>query len=97
VIFELEQNFPNPFNPSTTIKYSLGRENNGLSSNTVLKIYNTLGQEIKTLVNEKQKSGEHTVAWNGTDNGGNRVASGVYFYSLQRGESRVSRKMILLK
>ncbi len=96
-VFELKQNYPNPFNPTTTIKYSLGRENNGGRSNTVLEIYNTLGQEIKTLVNERQRPGEYTVEWNGTNNSGERVASGVYFYSLKRGESRVSKKMVLLK
>jgi immune inhibitor A len=96
-VFELEQNYPNPFNPTTTIRYALGREDNGIRSNTTLKIYNTLGQEVKTLVNEAQYPGSYTVEWNGTNNEGRRVASGVYFYALQRGENRLSKKMIFLK
>jgi len=95
--FELGQNYPNPFNPITTIKYSLGREEGALRSNTVLKIYNTLGQEVKTLVDGWQRPGHYSIEWNGTDNSNTRVASGVYFYSLQRGDNRASKKMIFLK
>ncbi len=90
--FELWQNYPNPFNPSTLISYQLPS-----SGNVKLKIYDTLGKEIKTLVNSFQNEGEHSVIWNGDDESGNQVSSGVYFYSLKSGELNLQKKMILVR
>ena len=85
-------NYPNPFNPSTTIRYSL-RE----SSLATLAVYNSLGQKIKTLVDGSQTAGVHTVQWDGRDEEGQRVSSGVYFYRLQSGEYRKTMKMVLFE
>lgn len=90
--YRLEANYPNPFNPSTTIKYQLAK-----SGVTTLKIYNTVGEEIRTLVNEDQSAGEFTTTWNGKDNQGNAVASGVYILTIRSGEFQKSQQMILLK
>jgi hypothetical protein len=92
--FVLNQNYPNPFNPSTVIHYQLP-----VDSRVALRIYNTLGQEVKTLVNELQKAGYETVEWN-TGN----VASGVYFYKLEATSATDAtktftqvKKMIMIK
>ncbi len=90
--FELQQNFPNPFNPETVISYSLSRP-----SPVTLSIYNLLGQEITTLANETQAAGTHSIVWNGRDRDGRPVASGVYFYRLRAGDVEQTKKMILLK
>ncbi|MGH1362963.1 MAG: FG-GAP-like repeat-containing protein [Calditrichia bacterium] len=90
--FHLAQNYPNPFNPSTTIEYSLPR-----SSTVTLVIYNTAGQKIKTLVNAQQKAGSQMVDWDGTDDSGNRVASGIYLYRLKVEDNIFSRKMLLVR
>ncbi|MDX1699530.1 MAG: T9SS type A sorting domain-containing protein, partial [Melioribacteraceae bacterium] len=100
----LSQNYPNPFNPSTTIKYSISnvetmelalhmRNETSLQTiNVELKIYDLLGQEVTTLVNEKQKVGNYEVTWEA----GN-YPNGVYFYKLKAGDFTETRKMILLK
>jgi N-acetylneuraminic acid mutarotase len=85
--FELKQNYPNPFNPSTKIEYSIPK--NGL---VTVRIYNMLGQEIKTLVSEFHNSGTYTVEFNASE-----FASGTYFYSLQASGFVETKKMILLK
>lgn len=85
--FALEQNFPNPFNPSTAIKYSL--PNSGLVK---IKIYDTLGREISTLVNEVKNTGIHHVIFNGSD-----LSSGIYFYKLDFNEYMSVKKLILVK
>jgi hypothetical protein len=85
--FALRDNYPNPFNPSTTISFQLPK-----SSMTSLKIFNTFGQEIATLIEGEKEAGSHQVQWNATT-----VASGVYFYRLQAGEFMETKKMILLK
>lgn len=90
--FELAQNYPNPFNPSTTIRYSLP-----VNSTVRLTVYNVLGQEIRTLVNEIQNAGEQTVVWDGRDNQGIMAGSGLYIYLLQAGENILSRKMMLIQ
>lgn len=90
--FYLAQNYPNPFNPSTTIHYNLPK-----SANVSLKIFNALGQEVKTLVQENQAAGEQSIAWDGKNNSGNPVSSGVYLYVLKSGSEVLSRKMLLLK
>ncbi len=85
--YALEQNYPNPFNPSTTIKYSLP------SNSTVsLKVYNLVGQEVATLINSYQSSGEYTVSFNASN-----LSSGVYFYRLESGSFNVVKKMLLIK
>ena len=91
--FELSQNFPNPFNPSTGIKYQMP-----VSSNISLIIYDILGNEIKTLVNnEKQSSGSHEVMWDGTNNAGTAVSSGTYFYKMITPDFSKTLKMLLMK
>jgi immune inhibitor A len=95
--FDLEQNYPNPFNPTTTINYALHNTSTFPVPNTVLKVFNLLGQEIRTLVDKKQMPGDYSVEWDGTDNMGHRVASGLYFYKLTRGADKDTRKMVLLK
>jgi flagellar hook assembly protein FlgD len=90
--FRLEQNYPNPFNPSTQIEYELPA-----STEVTLKIYNLLGQEVKTLVTEIQGKGVYTVEWNGTNHNGLEVAGGIYFYRLISDTFVQTRKMILLK
>jgi hypothetical protein len=76
--FKLYNNYPNPFNPITTIKYSLP-----VDANVELRIFNLLGQEVSTLVNDMEKAGFHYVQWNGTNRSGNILASGVYFVYMQ--------------
>ena len=91
--FELEQNFPNPFNPATTIRYGLS-----IDSRVTLKIFNLLGKEIISLVNnEPQKAGFHIAIWNGKNRGGQTVASGIYVYQLRAGDFGMSKKMAFLK
>jgi hypothetical protein len=76
--FNLLQNFPNPFNPETKIKFVVSSE-----AKINIKIYNTLGKEIKELINETRNSGEYEIAWDGTDNFGKKVSSGVYFIKME--------------
>lgn len=90
--FGLLQNAPNPFNPKTTIAFSLPEPND-----VRLEIYDVAGRRVTTLVNERLGAGEHRVEWNGVASTGDRVASGVYFYKLTSGEQNVSKKMVLLK
>ena len=85
--FNLSQNYPNPFNPSTTISYSI--PTNGFVN---LKIFNAVGEEVKTLVNENKSAGVHKVTFNAVN-----IPSGIYFYKLAAGESSLVKKMILLK
>ncbi len=91
--FELKQNYPNPFNPVTTIKYSIptnvGVETHGRAS---LRIYNVLGEEVATLVNQRQAPGNYSVQFNASN-----LPSGVYFYTLRVGDFVATKKMILLK
>lgn len=88
--FTLEQNFPNPFNPSTTIKYSLGKE-----SDVTLKIYDILGNEVAELVNERQAAGVYYISFNTKDF--YKLDSQVYFYVLKTGAFIKTRKMLLLQ
>jgi hypothetical protein len=90
--FGLLQNAPNPFNPKTTIAFSLAEPND-----VRLEIYDVAGRKVTTLVNERLGAGEHRVEWNGVASTGDRVASGVYFYKLTSGSDNVSKKMVLLK
>ena len=96
--FELSQNYPNPFNPTTTIKYFLPSVANGDQTLvTTLRIYNVLGEVVKTLVNEPKSPGVYYEVWDGKDNQGNQVASGIYFYRLSAGKFSETKKMVLLK
>ena len=95
--FALSQNYPNPFNPTTTIKYDLPEQ-----ANVVLKIYNLLGQEVVTLTNSPQSAGYYAATWNGRNNFGLQVSSGVYFYRFEArsvsGHTFASlKKMLFLK
>lgn len=91
--FSLEQNYPNPFNPTTTFSYSLPK----LSEVNVV-VYNIVGQVVARIVNHKmQNAGRYEVNWNGTDDFGKSVASGVYFYQLKTNEVTLTKKMMLLK
>jgi hypothetical protein len=88
----LSANFPNPFNPATTISYSVAK-----AGEVSLKVYNTKGQLVKTLVGENKASGKHTAVWNGTDDHGKPVSSGMYLYRMQTGKFTSTRKMMLMK
>ncbi|MCG3155850.1 MAG: hypothetical protein DKINENOH_02458 [bacterium] len=90
--FELAQNFPNPFNPETTISFRMERP-----AFAELEIYNLKGERIRTLVSTSLPAGTHAVRWNGTDDRGTRLASGVYTYRLKAGEAVKARTMLLLK
>jgi len=90
--FGLFQNAPNPFNPKTTIAFSLPEP-----VEVKLDVYDVSGRRVTTLVDERLGAGEHRVEWDGMGATGDRVASGVYFYKLTAGEKNVSRKMVLLK
>ncbi len=90
--FSLGDNYPNPFNPVTSIQYSL-RE----PAHVKMSIYDMLGREITTLVNEYQDFGFYNVRWDGTNHVGRKVSSGVYFYLVQMGSFKQIKKMVLLK
>lgn len=90
--FSLAQNFPNPFNPSTTIAYDLNK-----AADVELAVYNILGQKIRTLVTKNLQAGEYSAQWNGRNNEGNLVASGIYFYQLKAGDQIQVRKMLLMR
>jgi hypothetical protein len=91
--FELLQNYPNPFNPETSIRYNLPA-----ASNVKIEIYDLLGRRVRTLVNvNNQVAGYHQALWNGRDDGGVPVASGVYIYRITTNAQSLARKMILMK
>lgn len=92
--FRLEQNYPNPFNPSTRIRFSVGQENQnmGEGERVTLKVYDVLGREVATLVNEIKPPGSYEVTWDASG-----MASGTYFYRLQAGEFVQTRKLLYLR
>ncbi len=92
--FKLGSNYPNPFNPETIIQYTL---DNPTAEATQLIIFNSLGQVIRQLVNEKQASGNYQITWDGKDDWGRPAASGVYYYQLSSGSKKAVQKMILLR
>jgi hypothetical protein len=94
--FSLNQNYPNPFNPITTISYVITGAGPRLD-NTRLDIINILGQHIKTLVDRDEVPGQYSITWDGRDETGREVASGLYFYRLTRGNQDETKKMLLLK
>jgi peptidyl-prolyl cis-trans isomerase A (cyclophilin A) len=88
----LDQNIPNPFNPTTTINFNLAN-----SQLVQLDIYNSKGQLVKNLVSDSYSAGQHSVIWNGEDNAGSSVGSGIYFYIMKGDDFRLIRKAILMK
>jgi len=90
--FVLKQNYPNPFNPHTVIEYEIPK-----ITNVTLQIYNPLGREIITLIDEVQYPGSYSVIWDGMDDLGNKVNSGIYLYKIKAGRYISTKKMILIK
>jgi len=90
--FQLYNNYPNPFNPATTISYDLP-----ISAPVKVDVLNILGQHVRTLVDETQSAGHYEVVWDSKDNQGRTVTSGVYIYRITTGDFTNSKKMVLLK
>ncbi|MGK9370018.1 FlgD immunoglobulin-like domain containing protein [Melioribacter sp. Ez-97] len=90
--YALDQNYPNPFNPSTIITYTLPE-----LTNVRIKIYDALGREVRSLLDEVKSAGKHNILWDGRDNSGNRVSSGTYFYQIIAGDFVQTRKMVMVK
>ena len=91
-VYALQQNYPNSFNPGTTIQYSLPE-----AGPVSLKVYDIAGQMVRHLVNQHQNAGSHQAVWDGLDASGAPTANGVYIYELKAGEYRALRKMLLIK
>jgi flagellar hook assembly protein FlgD len=91
-IFNLSQNYPNPFNPVTNFKFSLPQ-----ASHVKIEIFNILGQKVKTLVDEDMKAGSFVVDWDGEDQRGVEVSSGIYFYRMIADDFSTVKRMVLLK
>jgi len=94
-VFTLEQNYPNPFNLTTELRYYVPEKYQTVFVS--LRIYNLLGQGIRTLISETQNSGRHSVTWDGKDDKGREVSSGIYFYRLEAGDSKLTKRMVLIK
>ncbi|MCB0747881.1 MAG: T9SS type A sorting domain-containing protein [Ignavibacteriae bacterium] len=92
--FSLNQNYPNPFNPSTVIQFSIPNvnQNGKIINNVMLKVYDVLGREVKTLVNESKQPGTYEVKFDAS-----QLSSGIYFYTLSAGDFYQTKKMMLLK
>ena len=90
--FSLLQNFPNPFNPTTEIRFDLPSE-----GHVNLSVYNMTGQKIKSLGSGSMQPGYHSVSWDGTNDSGGKVATGMYFYRIQAGKFQDTKKMLFLK
>ena len=88
----LHQNYPNPFNPFTTLRYELTKDDF-----VTITVYDILGNVVKNLVNANQLSGYKSVQWNAKNNSGQPVSAGVYIYTIEAGDFRQTKKMILLK
>ena len=91
-VTKLNNNYPNPFNPTTTISFSLKE-----TGYVTIDIYNIRGQLVKTLVNGEFDDAHHEVVWDGKDNSGKNTGSGVYFYKMKAGKFAQTKKMILMK
>ncbi len=89
--FSLSQNFPNPFNPSTTIRYHLPG-----TGRTRITIFDILGQKMRSLVDEMKTAGKYTIVWDARDDRGNRVSAGAYFIRIEAGNDTKTRKMLLV-
>ena len=92
ISYQLFQNFPNPFNPTTIIDYELPR-----TELVSLKIFDIMGREVSFLINEIQKPGRKSIIWDATNDLGQSVSAGMYFYTIQIGNFRQTKKMVLLK
>ena len=92
VTTRLKGNYPNPFNPETTLNFDIKERTMG-----TLKIFNIKGQLVRSLINEPINSGPHSIIWDGADNHGNSVSSGIYYYRLKAGEYRAIKSMVLMK
>jgi hypothetical protein len=90
--FELFQNYPNPFNPTTTINYALPQD-----GNVTISIYSVNGEKVKSVLNQFMEKGFHTVEWNGTNQNGSPVSTGIYIYELIAGDQKLAKKMFLAK
>jgi hypothetical protein len=90
--YTLRQNYPNPFNPTTTISYDIP-----VAEKVTLRVFDMLGREVKTLVNGDVNAGTHTAVWDGTNNSGDAVASGIYIYKLKAGKTQINKKMTLMR
>jgi flagellar hook assembly protein FlgD len=88
----LEQNFPNPFNPTTTISFSIKD-----AGNVSLIIYDVAGRRVRELLNQRRDRGAYNVVWDGHNDGGSKVASGVYFYRMVAGSFVDTKKLTILK
>jgi flagellar hook assembly protein FlgD len=95
----LYQNHPNPFNPTTAIPFTVYGSQSMVHSSirTTLEIYNIRGELVRTLINESRRPGRYEIVWNGKDDDGNQVASGVYFYQLKTDDYRQTKKMLLVR
>jgi flagellar hook assembly protein FlgD len=91
-VFALHQNYPNPFNPVTTIRFDVPQE-----SHIRMDIYNILGQRVRTLVNSDMQAGYHTIRWNGTNDMGKPLSSGMYIYRIHSSEFTSVKKLVLMK
>ena len=96
-VFSLSPNYPNPFNPSTTIKFQLPDQNGTTTVRTVLRVYDILGRLVRTIVDEDMSPGFYTMQWDGLNDNGVKISSGVYFYSITADDFRKTKKMLLLK
>jgi hypothetical protein len=94
--FRLFQNYPNPFNSATSIQYTVASSQSH-PIHTTLKIYNILGREVRELVNTRQSPGNYTVSWDGKNNQGKQVGSGIYFYQIKTGNFTETKKLVLIK
>ena len=91
-MFALHQNYPNPFNPTTQIRYDLP-----LDEYVTIIIYDVMGRKIKSLINTNQEAGYRSITWDATNDLGKPVSAGMYIYTIQAGEFRQTKKMVLLK
>jgi len=92
ITYNLHNAYPNPFNPVTTLRYDLPED-----ANVNITIYDMMGRVVKTMVNTQQNAGFKSVQWNATKNMGQSVSAGLYLYTIQAGEFRQTKKMVLLK
>jgi flagellar hook assembly protein FlgD len=92
VLNELQANYPNPFNPTTTIGFAVASE-----GEVSIVVYNLKGQRVRGLISGVYRAGSHSVTWDGTDDAGRAVSSGVYFYRMVAGEYSEIKRMMLLK
>ena len=89
---KLYPNYPNPFNPSTNIRYSLPK-----AGNVQLEIFDSSGRKVRSLINDFQSPGDYTFLWNGKSDSGESCAAGIYFYTLKSAKEVLTQKLVLLK